>query len=113
MSLPANQNINHQLQRPQNTGNFQRISNTGNFQRAPNTGNFQRVLNIVNFQRAPNTGRQAPGHQNNQNLFTDTLNAVQKYNELVEGSSSFVRTEDVEIPPQSTQFSMYLGFSFT
>ncbi|RIB27150.1 hypothetical protein C2G38_2161336 [Gigaspora rosea] len=113
MNLSANQNINYQLQRPHNTGNFQRVPNTGNFQRTPNNGNFQRTPNTTDFQRASITGRQAPDPQSTQNLVTDTPTAVQQYNELVEGSRPFVRTEDVEISPQSTQLSMHLGFSFT
>ncbi|CAG8845613.1 362_t:CDS:1, partial [Gigaspora margarita] len=74
-------NNNRQLQRPQNTGNFQ---------------------------RALNTGGQAPGPQNIPNLFIDTYTSVQRYNDLVGGSNPFIRTQDVEISLQSTQVSMDL-----
>ncbi|KAF0497540.1 hypothetical protein F8M41_020674 [Gigaspora margarita] len=81
------QSANRQLQRPQNTGNLQ---------------------------RALNTGRQAPGPQNTPNLFIDNYTSAQRYNDLVGGSDPFVRTQSVEISPQSTQISMhlFLGFSF-
>ncbi|KAF0332843.1 hypothetical protein F8M41_006340 [Gigaspora margarita] len=81
------QSTNRQLQRPQTTGNLQ---------------------------RALNTGRQAPGPQNTPTLFIDTYTSAQQYNDLVGGSDPFVRTQSVEISPQSTQISMHLfsGFSF-
>ncbi|RIB27158.1 hypothetical protein C2G38_2161351 [Gigaspora rosea] len=75
----------------------------------------QRQNNNRQLPRPQNAGRQAPRPQNTPNLFTDTLTAVQQYNDLVEGSNPFIRTQDVETSPQSTQLSrdLFFGFSFT
>ncbi|KAF0412533.1 hypothetical protein F8M41_007913 [Gigaspora margarita] len=81
------QSTNRQLQRPQNTGN-------------PSTS-------IKYWQTSS-------GPQNTPTLFIDTYTSAQRYNDLVGGSDPFVRTQSVEISPQSTQISMhlFLGFYF-
>ncbi|CAG8798944.1 29931_t:CDS:1, partial [Gigaspora margarita] len=60
----------------------------------------QRQNNNRQLRRPQNIGRQTPRPQNTSNLFTDTFTAVQQYNDLVEGSDPFVRTQGVESSPQ-------------
>ncbi|CAG8830765.1 6712_t:CDS:1, partial [Gigaspora margarita] len=57
------------------------------------TFGVQRQNNNSQLQRPQNLGRQAAKPQNTPNLFTDTFTAVQQYNDLVEGSNPFIRTQ--------------------